>query len=128
MLLRTIALATADLVTTETLQLVVNQIQTTAQVAAIIAQWEQGIFLPFNNSYRGAVAMVLRGHYPITIPAVYLDFSWLFTSKATGTGGIFSSSRFFITNSLCGGFLLTSRLHNNISFCSRSFLSCNHLI
>ena len=67
-----LALAAADLVHTEALLVVVNGFVTTAQVAAIVAQWE-GRRVLLNNTFRFQHrTLVIMGHVPITITALHL--------------------------------------------------------
>ena len=72
LLFSAIALAAADLVHTEALLVVVNGFVTTAQVAAIVAQWE-GRRVLLNNTFRFQHrTLVIMGHVPITITALHL--------------------------------------------------------
>ena len=67
-----IALAAADLVHAEALLVVVNRFVTTAQVAAIVAEWE-GRRVLLNNTFRFQHrTLVIMGHVPITITALHL--------------------------------------------------------
>ena len=72
LLFSAIALAAADLVHTEALLVVVNGFVTTAQVAAIVAQWE-GRRVLLNNTfgvrnYWGRYpTLVILGHVLITV-------------------------------------------------------------
>ena len=78
LLVRTIALAaTATPVWAEALQVVVNRVVTTAQVAAIVAQWE-GRRVLLNNTFRvwsywgRHPTLVIQGHVPIAVTALHL--------------------------------------------------------
>ena len=52
LLLRTIALTAADLVSTQALQIVMHRIQATAQVVAIVARWaEEGVSSHLSTSH-----------------------------------------------------------------------------
>ena len=77
MLFIAIALAAADLAHAEALLVVVDRLVTTAQVAAIVAEWEGRRVLlnnPFRvRNYRGRhPTLVIMGHVPITITALHL--------------------------------------------------------
>ena len=72
-----IALACTDLVWAEALEVVVDRIVTTAQVAAIVAEWK-GSWVLLNNTYRVRnywgrhPTLVILGHVAITVTAPHL--------------------------------------------------------
>ena len=64
-------MAAADLAHAEALLVVVDRLVTTAQVAAIVAQWE-GVRVLLNNTFRFQHrTLVIMGHVPITITALH---------------------------------------------------------
>ena len=65
-------MAAADLAHAEALLVVVDRLVTTAQVAAIVAEWE-GVRVLLNNTFRFQHrTLVIMGHVPITITALHL--------------------------------------------------------